>query len=167
MLFVVHKPGPCVILIILADNPSHTYDMYVMYVSESPSAEQINPREGKHMQTGRRHCSVAGCRELVSFGRCAAHEAQYLAKRQRYPDTRPPASKRGYGAAWTARRASMLARPEHQLCARCYSRGRVVSADVVHHVDHDQHNNSPENLQALCRTCHEVHHGRMRESVGR
>ena len=48
----------------------------------------------------------------------------------------------------------------HPLCERCERHGRDVIATVVHHIDRDEHNNGFENLESLCRDCHEIEHRR-------
>lgn len=40
------------------------------------------------------------------------------------------------------------------LCRHCSKMGRVTEATDVDHIDGDSHNNAPENLCALCRSCH-------------
>lgn len=42
--------------------------------------------------------------------------------------------------------------------------GNIVLS--IHHIDEDWTNNSPENLQTLCKSCHQRHHQRAR-SAGR
>lgn len=48
------------------------------------------------------------------------------------------------------------------VCPDCDRRGDHPDVDGldVHHRDEDPRNNSPENLVALCRTCHYARHGR-------
>ena len=73
-----------------------------------------------------------------------------------------------YGSAeWKAIRDSYL-RSKGGLCERCYKRGQVVPAQIVHHKKHLDANtvNDPElalnmeNLEALCWSCHEQEHQR-------
>lgn len=71
-------------------------------------------------------------------------------------DERLSAHKRGYDSSWTNFRAVYLR--QHPVCARC---GRA--ANVVHHIipledGGDKYDDG--NLEALCRICHEIHHGR-------
>jgi len=65
-------------------------------------------------------------------------------------------TERGYGAAWRKIRKSKLA--TNPLCEACSRRGVVSVAALVHHKDHDQFNNSIDNLESLCNDCHERHH---------
>ena len=43
-----------------------------------------------------------------------------------------------------------------RVCERCGSRRQII----VHHKDHDNTNNAVENLEVLCRSCHNVEHKR-------
>lgn len=78
-------------------------------------------------------------------------------------DARETAVKRGYGRAWRKYRAVYL--DAHPLCARCKAKGLVVPATVVHHRDGDQWHDAWENLESLCRACHEREHGRDRRKT--
>jgi len=71
-------------------------------------------------------------------------------------DNRGGSTKRGYGAAWQRLRAAKLR--QNPLCERC-----GAPATVVHHKDHNQFNDFWDNLEAVCRACHEEHHGRKRK----
>lgn len=59
---------------------------------------------------------------------------------------------------WRKIRARKL--QENPLCERCLKQGRTEVATVVHHRDGNEWNNDPDNLESLCRQCHELHHGR-------
>ena len=54
---------------------------------------------------------------------------------------------------WRKFRAEQLRR--EPLCRICTSAGRIVSGGVVDHIDADTYNNSPANLQTLCKACHD------------
>lgn len=93
-----------------------------------------------------RVCAEPGCHALIRAGaRCPTHDTG------RPVDTRPPAAHRGYNARWRRTRARHLrAHPDCEVCDQ--------PATQVHHLDgagplapagHD-----PENLQALCHSCH-------------
>ena len=45
-------------------------------------------------------------------------------------------------------------------CARCCRPGALE----LHHVDHDRTNNTDDNLEVLCRSCHIRHHKRTPEA---
>ena len=47
---------------------------------------------------------------------------------------------------------------ENPLCERCLEDHLTVSAILVHHQDHNQRNNEPENLESLCVMHHEDEH---------
>jgi 5-methylcytosine-specific restriction protein A len=73
-------------------------------------------------------------------------------------DSRPNSGARGYGHRWKKIRDSKLTKDP--LCERCWRKGKYVEATVVHHRDANQFNNKYSNLESLCVTCHERHHGR-------
>lgn len=75
-------------------------------------------------------------------------------EQQRYEAERGSAVERGYTATWhTVRDMKLRQTP---LCERCAP--RIVAAVLVHHKDRDPRNNRAENLEALCRACHEAEH---------
>jgi len=70
---------------------------------------------------------------------------------------KPPRSSttaRGYGHAHQKARAQILAaRPVCEICDAAFSTD-------LHHIDGNTHNRHPDNLQALCESCHHgVVHG--------
>ena len=58
------------------------------------------------------------------------------------------------GAAWQRLRERVLARDP--ICQHCFERGHVVPATDVDHVSGDPSDNSLENLQSLCHSCHSI-----------
>lgn len=48
-------------------------------------------------------------------------------------------------------------------CEECGSKDHLV----VHHKDHDRYNNTADNLETLCRGCHQLAHGYCRDDLGR
>lgn len=66
--------------------------------------------------------------------------------------------------AWKVCRAAYLA--SHSLCERCLKKGEIAPAEIVHHVIHLNKSNvhdpsitlNPDNLEALCMTCHNQEH---------
>jgi 5-methylcytosine-specific restriction protein A len=103
-------------------------------------------------------CKKQGCRAITTNpnGFCDAHqdEAKQLTEQaKRFRQKRISAAQRGYGTHWQRVRSWQLA--QHPLCEMCQH-----AAIVVHHKDHNQFNNSPDNLMSLCRDCHERIHKR-------
>lgn len=83
-------------------------------------------------------------------------------RKRRYNESRRADPSRSdafyWSPAWRRLRAVFLA--EHPLCADCQKRGRVVAAQVVDHKVPIRQGGAPldpENLQALCATCHNSH----------
>lgn len=56
------------------------------------------------------------------------------------------------GAAWRRLRAAVLA--EEPLCRHCLASGRFIGATDLDHKDGNPRNNSRDNLQPLCASCH-------------
>ena len=101
-----------------------------------------------------RPCAHPTCPELVRFPDryCPKHAGLEL----RAKDSRPSARQRGYTTTWDKiRRHVLTAEP---LCRRCAADGHAMIADLVHHKDHDPHNNNRDNLEPLCTSCHEKEH---------
>jgi 5-methylcytosine-specific restriction protein A len=93
-------------------------------------------------------CREPGCAALVRWP--ARYCADHLREMER---ARGSASSRGYGARWREIRTAKLTR--NPLCERCEGVGLTQVATEVHHVDGDATNCRAENLQSLCRRCHE------------
>lgn len=68
-------------------------------------------------------------------------------------------------ARWRKIRAAHLS--GEPLCRECASRGLVVAATDVDHMDGDDSNNAPENLQSLCHACHSRKTARENGGFGR
>ena len=112
-----------------------------------------------------RPCRWPGCPKLSSDGSgyCPDHVDQAKARqaKQRHEqDRRQSAARRGYDRRWAAVRAIKLR--TGPLCERC---GKV--ATVVHHVvpveDRPDLRLDLANLESLCRSCHEIEHGRRKK----
>lgn len=99
-------------------------------------------------------CRQAGCPVLVDAGAgyCEKHRRLHTER----GDTRPSASKRGYGSVWKKEREIFLA--AHPLCEECLKAGKYVKATDVDHVV--PHRGDVElfwdknNWRALCHSCH-------------
>ncbi len=80
-----------------------------------------------------------------------------------YERHRGSARDRGYTVAWEkVRRAKLRLKP---VCERCEREGKTKAATVVHHVQELNGMDDPgrlqmDNLESLCRGCHERIHGR-------
>ena len=98
-------------------------------------------------------CNQPGCHETTRERYCERHKKTY---HKRIDDRRGTPAERGYDKEWRKVRYWKLI--NDPLCERCYP--KVIVAEVVHHKDHDQYNNLEENLESLCRDCHEKEHGR-------
>ena len=92
-------------------------------------------------------CGWPGCRTLTGDRFCDTHRR---ADQRRLDARRPSSSARGYDARWRHIRAEVLARDPW--CSKCRER----PAEEVHHVValRDGGTNAPENLAALCKSCH-------------
>lgn len=102
-------------------------------------------------------CAQPGCPELVHEGRfCPTHRRQQWRARAEESGT---ASQRGYGSAW--RKLRLLVLGAQPLCADPFgiheADGQVVVATDVDHIVPKAHggDDSMENLQPLCRDCHQ------------
>jgi len=95
-------------------------------------------------------CKSRGCSRIATTddGHCVRHEGE----------RRPGAwsgKSRGYGHSWRVLRAAILERDGH-LCQPCRRAGRLTVASEVDHITPRSMGGteSPENLQAICKTCH-------------
>ena len=114
-------------------------------------------------------CRKPGCSRLTqdASGYCAGHvewgqqkaEADTAKRRKQADDRRGTAHERGYDRAWARVRGAFLR--AHPICNRCNR-----PASTAHHIKPVEE--APDlrllwsNLEALCRDCHEKHHGRMK-----
>ena len=71
-------------------------------------------------------------------------------------DNRESAHKRGYNRQWGKVRGVKLSRDP--FCERCLAKGRTVPAQMVHHKDRNSSNNSFDNLESVCLSCHNDEH---------
>ncbi|RQD77354.1 MAG: HNH endonuclease [Candidatus Syntrophonatronum acetioxidans] len=110
-------------------------------------------------------CRWPGCPELVTKpGYCQAHAKQ---ARDRADSSRESAVKRGYSWNWHKIRKRYIARNPY--CEDCRAKGIIREAKEVHHVrsirEAPHLRYSPENLRALCLSCHAEAHRGGRKSV--
>lgn len=117
-------------------------------------------------------CRWPGCHELTRdrSGYCPAHQDRAEERRKQHARLwsreRGNTTLRGYGRDWQTLRESFLR--DHPLCARCLAQGVIRPATVVHHVQPVEQRPdlrlNPDNLEALCRNCHELEHGRKHQT---
>jgi 5-methylcytosine-specific restriction enzyme A len=98
-------------------------------------------------------CSYPGCMSLTDAARCERHRMQ---GQKEYEKRRGHAAARGYGYRWRIASKTYLA--NNPLCVECLKKQRLVAATVVDHIV--PHKGNPalfwnrDNLQALCKRCH-------------
>ena len=100
-------------------------------------------------------CPVAGCPELVRFGRCERHDRRQKKAQAERRHNEPFYNK----MRWQRRRNAK--RTRDPLCERCLRYGRTRVADMVHHIKPISEGGSKldwNNLMCICFGCHvEVH----------
>lgn len=101
-------------------------------------------------------CKFPGCPKATNrkSGYCLPHEEKVSS--QKYAEDREKGIKRSYTTR--ERKASKMHLREYPLCDICQQDGRTVAAEIVHHRDLDHSNYDEENLQSLCKHCHEALH---------
>lgn len=107
-------------------------------------------------------CGHQGCSVLVTDTYCADHASLH-----ELTDNRAGPDERGYDSRWRKVRERYIS--HHPLCELCEAKNLVVIANVVHHkvpLSEGGQRLSLSNLQALCRSCHEILHGRKRAGDG-
>ena len=104
-------------------------------------------------------CAKCGLNDVrVGTTYCPQCEEKLKQKQKEYDKQRGSAASRGYDARWQKIRQLKLLRDP--LCERCLP--QAVQAVLVHHKDGNPRNNNRDNLESLCNTCHEKHHGNRR-----
>ena len=103
-------------------------------------------------------CRHPACGKLVrdGSGYCQAHQADR--KIGTFADPRRGSRhERGYGSQWDRDRKRVLDR-DAGLCQPCLSNGQVTMATQVDHIvpKCEGGSDADTNLQAICRTCHQI-----------
>ena len=106
-----------------------------------------------------RPCMVFGCPNLVftpNVYRCPEHQREYLKQWEKPRDVKYTS------AMWRKRSKIFLA--HNATCARCGE-----ASEIAHHVYRKREGGSDDedNLEALCRRCHEAEHNAHGERWGR
>ncbi|NTV25915.1 MAG: HNH endonuclease [Chlorobiaceae bacterium] len=105
----------------------------------------------------RKPCRHPGCHSLTdrTDGYCLEHARQHRNEYAR--EYRKETGPRVYDTQrWRKLSKQILAL--HPFCPRCEAMGKVSLSTLVHHKDRDRNNWSSENLEALCKPCHEFEH---------
>ena len=113
-----------------------------------------------------RPCRHVGCGQLVrdGSGLCQAHQSDKAVGK--FADSRRGSRhERGYGTDWDKKRKRILSR-DKGLCQTCLKRGKPRPARAVDHVINkaearrrgwtDEQIEADENLQSICKTCHDA-----------
>ena len=97
-------------------------------------------------------CNWPGCPEAIKAGDryCKEHWKAYY---QQQDKRRGKTKERGYGGRWQKIRKKVLA--DEPFCRECQNIGKITEANVVHHIDGDVWNIKTENLEPLCKGCHD------------
>jgi len=103
-------------------------------------------------------CAYQNCEELTDGSYCERHRRQVNKEYNRY--TRDEDNKSFYNSqAW--RRLSRLQLQREPLCAECMKTGRITPAEITDHIQPIRDGGTRldlENLQSLCRACHNKKH---------
>lgn len=110
-----------------------------------------------------RPCREINCNNLTRDTWCESHKKNQLEITRNYNQYKRDDTINGFyrGTDWQRIRKSALVR-DNYLCQRCLKQKKIQKAQVVHHVveikeDWNQRLNL-DNLESLCRTCHNRHH---------
>lgn len=103
-----------------------------------------------------RQCRVPGCPRTTTEanGFCTEHQSRATGWTN---PRRGSSSERGYGWRWRKLRAQILER-DKGLCQPCMRDGRVMPAVAVDHIvpKAEGGTDEPENLEAICKRCHQL-----------
>ena len=104
-------------------------------------------------------CCYPGCPELTNERFCDKHRPQASREYNRY--IRDEDSKKFYNStAW--RKLSALQLKREPLCAECLKAGRIQHAEIADHIKPIREGGARldiNNIQSLCRGCHNRKHG--------
>lgn len=77
-------------------------------------------------------------------------------RHNRSNDNRESPDKRGYDRQWGKVRKMKLS--NNPFCERCSTSGKITPAKMVHHKDKNVWNRSFDNLESICKYCHDKEH---------
>jgi 5-methylcytosine-specific restriction protein A len=109
-------------------------------------------------------CKHPGCKNLSDQTYCEVHRKEVKAEQNRLYDerNRDPEMKAFYSSAGWRKVRALKAR-QTPVCEECLRQGRVVQAEIVDHIlparEYPRHRLRLDNLQSLCRACHNRKHG--------
>jgi 5-methylcytosine-specific restriction enzyme A len=111
----------------------------------------------QHQQLSRRTCSYSKCNQY------AIDNNSYCETHAKIKDAGDKRRNRVYTNDW--HKLSRAYRLEHPLCELCLAKGLLRPSGLVHHIVEIEQGGlvyADDNLQALCRPCHERIHNRRR-----
>jgi 5-methylcytosine-specific restriction protein A len=106
----------------------------------------------------KRPCVFPGCPELSDGAYCEKHRRQVNREYNRYARNEDT-NTFYHSTAW--RRLSRLQLKREPLCAECLKGGRVTPAYIADHIQEIRHGGARldmNNLQSLCKACHNRKH---------
>ena len=115
-------------------------------------------------------CSKPGCSQLVTVGSggvCDEHRKQ---RHREYSRRRDDVDEQRFYNGGTWRKLRTMQLQSQPLCELCLVDGKTVVATVVHHkqeIKLDGERYGVDNLQSLCRSCHERSHAKDKFGGGR
>jgi 5-methylcytosine-specific restriction protein A len=106
-------------------------------------------------------CAYSGCPNLTHERFCEEHKQVDNQFYNRYQRDR--SHTKHYDSKW--RKISQTYRQTHPLCEICKCNGRLVPAEIVHHIKPlaNGGTNAFDNLQSLCSSCHSRLHSKRGE----
>jgi len=103
-------------------------------------------------------CAYPQCPNLTDTRYCPEHQRLVNQHYNKYQRDKKHGKR--YGSSWE--KISKAYRRANPLCEQCKSEGKLVPAELVHHIKPlaDGGTNDPDNLESLCWSCHSRHHAK-------
>ena len=111
------------------------------------------PCPGRGIRSGR--CPNLIKRPETCCEECKPYEKEKI---RRYDKKRDESPERQFLHTRLWRRIRDNKLNQDPLCERCLIKRMTVPAVLVHHIDHNELNNQPENHMSTCNACHELLH---------